>query len=438
MPCRFAIPRGIFSTSHGAICTATQAEQEWSHGRAGLTAKSGGARGEDDGGYSSNNGNASFGSAFDCAVGRGGCVPLASPPAQVSHVASVRCAPSHDSSLALDTESQRLDKMMSILGANSCSTSSSNGAQEVATGLKKTYSDKNNVDETAAPRLRVNCLEPAPDGHHSIVSPASSLGMGSPTTAMRSAPSEAGCHEHTRHFFQEDTSKNNAAALVNNSPADRERRPQEQVDEALDHARRAGPLWRALVGSHVRFPSRWEDLLDPPAADFAHCPDRVWSRWFYVARHRVKGDRRLNGREYGVRSRRSAGRLLLRLVVREAGSAWLAREVAIGCFHPNARGVRRGDPLPEAEDVREVWMAVRWSVEKGGGVGDSERPRPDPRTEGDSDSAVVEGFLMQKRGTLDYGTMGSALGHRKAVNNENVRAVSTLARVCAMCLFLGD
>jgi hypothetical protein len=32
-------------------------------------------------------------------------------------------------------------------------------------------------------------------------------------------------------------------------------------------------------------------------------------------------------------------------------------------------------------------------------------------------------FLTQKRQVLDYQSMGSPLGHRKAVNNENVRAV---------------
>jgi hypothetical protein len=51
---------------------------------------------------------------------------------------------------------------------------------------------------------------------------------------------------------------------------------------------------------------------------------------------------------------------------------------------------------------------------------DDNEPKLDLRDE----EGVVDNFLMQKRKTLDPMTMGSTLGHRKAVNNENVRAVS--------------
>merc|ERR1712008_102890 len=93
-------------------------------------------------------------------------------------------------------------------------------------------------------------------------------------------------------------------------------------------------------------------------------------------------------------------------------------DIAIGCFHPNSKGIRKSDPLPEAEDVREVWMAVRWLMDA-----DDDEPTLDLRREGADYEGVVDNFLMQKRRTLDYGSMGSALGHRKAVNNENVRAM---------------
>lgn len=108
----------------------------------------------------------------------------------------------------------------------------------------------------------------------------------------------------------------------------------------------------------------------------------------------------------------------MRMVIRETHSQQVSREVAIGCFHPNSKGIRKGDPTPEAEDVREVWMAVRWLIET-----DAHEPLLDFRREGNDYQGVVDGFLMQKRKALDYDTMGSALGHRKAVNNENVRAI---------------
>ena len=186
-------------------------------------------------------------------------------------------------------------------------------------------------------------------------------------------------------------------------------------DEALAHAQRAGPLWRSLVGQHVRFPRSWEGLLPPssPPLDENKC----WSRWFYVARHRVKGDRRLNHPQIGVKSRRSGGRILLHLSIRDTFEGHVSREIAVGCFHPNSRGVRHGEPDPATEDVREVYMAVRWVVDEGG----DGLPSLD-LDEGDY-GAMIDAFLTQGKTRLDYKTQGSAIGHRKAVTNENVKAI---------------
>ena len=110
----------------------------------------------------------------------------------------------------------------------------------------------------------------------------------------------------------------------------------------------------------------------------------------------------------------------MRLVVREMHTQQVCREVAIGCYHPSSKGIRKGDPTPENEDVREVWMSVRWLMDDV-----EDEPVPDLRKEGQNYEGVVDGFLMQKKKSLDYSSMGSALGHKKAVNNENVRAVSS-------------
>ncbi|KAL7484523.1 hypothetical protein ACHAW6_010164 [Cyclotella cf. meneghiniana] len=192
---------------------------------------------------------------------------------------------------------------------------------------------------------------------------------------------------------------------------------QHPAEEALTHARAAGPLWRSLVGNHVRFPYAWDSIL-PSSSPPIDRPNLKWSKWYYVARHRVRGDRKLNSREYGVRSRRSGGRILLNLVVRDMHTMNVCREIAVGCFHPNAKGIRKGDPSPEVEDVREIWMAVRWVV----GLNCTEPDLGVHHYEEDIE-CFIDSFLTQKRQVLDYYTMGSPLGHRKAVSNENVRAV---------------
>ena len=189
-----------------------------------------------------------------------------------------------------------------------------------------------------------------------------------------------------------------------------------QCNDALSHAQSAGSLWRSLVSNHVRFPQAWEDVL-PPSAPPLERPGYKWSKWYYVARHRVKGDSKLNSKEYGVRSRRSGGRILMNVLVREMHTPIVSREIAVGCYHPNARGIRSGDPVKQVEDVREVWMSVRWVIPE-----NAKEPELNEYCEEDVE-CFIDGFLTQRRRVLDYQTMGSPLGHRKAVNNENVRAV---------------
>ncbi|KAL9190729.1 hypothetical protein ACHAXT_000435 [Thalassiosira profunda] len=321
----------------------------------------------------------------------------------------VRFAPSQDSS-TLETESRRLDNLVSILNATSSTASSSNPG--AGTEFQRSSSDKENDVQTMpnAGASRANLTIET----HDVISPTSTLGLTSPAHNISSHS------EYASRYFEDDAPKPALISPIEEEPvevslSDVQRHRPEKVDEALAHAQRAGPLWRSLMQNHVRFPKRWEGTL-PATAPPIHNVYQRWSKWFYVARHRVKGDKRLNSREYGVRSRRSGGRILLRVLVREMHSQQVCREIAIGCLHPNSKGIRRGDPSPEAEDVREVWMAVRWLT-------DDDEPSLDLRNEADDYEGVLDSFLLQKRRSLDYGTMGSALGHRKAVHNENVRAV---------------
>ena len=62
-------------------------------------------------------------------------------------------------------------------------------------------------------------------------------------------------------------------------------------------------------------------------------------------------------------------------------------------------------------------MAVRWVVNEGGdGL-------PSLDLDSDDYSAMIDSFLTQGKTRLDYKTQGSAIGHRKACTNENVKAI---------------
>ncbi len=305
------------------------------------------------------------------------------------------CAASQDSS-EFETESRRVDNLIGILQSTSFA-SGSNADSAFKSLLSNTENDVRAHPDTSTPETETVGLLP---------NSVSAVAASSEVISL--------CAESPKQF--DTTETENKVSLVNNHP----KHSTAVVDEALAHAQNAGPLWRSLVGNHVRLPSKWNEIL-PPSSPTVHSIDHKWSKWYYVARHRVKGDKRLNSREFGVRSRRSGGRILLRLVIREVHSQQVCREIAVGCFHPNSKGIRKGDPLPETEDVREVWMAVRWVMDIADNV-----PTLCLRTNvGDNGyEGVVDCFLMQKRDVLDSSEMGSALGHRKAVSNDNVRAVS--------------
>ena len=185
-------------------------------------------------------------------------------------------------------------------------------------------------------------------------------------------------------------------------------------DPAYRHAQRAGLLWQTLASQHVRFPGHWWDGARSPQMgmleDFsgngrAHCA------WQYIARHRVYSNPTLKKM---VRNRASSGRLLLHIVVRDLITHLPVQDIAIGCFHPNARGVRRTEsPDPHEEDCREVWMAVRKRCEDGA-------------------VSAVDRYLTRGRG-IDDVAQTSPLGGRPRITNQNMRAVSPSVRL-VMCL----
>jgi hypothetical protein len=163
-------------------------------------------------------------------------------------------------------------------------------------------------------------------------------------------------------------------------------------DPAFLHAQRAGILWQSLVSQHVRFSSKWWNGARAPPMGVAEP-----QMWNYTGRHRVKGNRLINGL---VRNRGSTGQLLLHIIVRDIMTLDPVQDISIGCFHPNARGVRRTPAFdPFLEDCRDIWLALR--------------------RRGD-DASVVESLL--KRQHDDDGD-ASPLGGKHDVDNSNMRAV---------------
>jgi hypothetical protein len=334
-----------------------------------------------------------------------------------------------DSSV-FEAESRRLDNIMGILTTNFATTSRIEQCALSGTSLdmeNNVYAHPEVDDHVTA---EATCVQ-LQNSSLNLINATTAQIKPQPQNVAKSLVTNNTHSTNDAHYFQGDALRNIGAmnspeeTISNsakfNSAFKEQSRPQSQtsaVDEAFAHAEKAGPFWRSLVGNHVRFPSKWDGLL-PPTSPEIHSYNHKWSKWFYVARHRVKGDKRLNSAEFGVHTRRSGGRILMRMIIRGMQSQQVCREIAIGCFHPNSRGIRKGGPTLEDEDVREVWMAVRWLMSM-----DDAEPRLELRTDALNHESVVDKFLMQKKQSLDSATMGSTLGPRKAVNNGNVRAVS--------------
>lgn len=126
-------------------------------------------------------------------------------------------------------------------------------------------------------------------------------------------------------------------------------------DEAYRHASQAGFLWQSMVGQHVRFPSLWWDGARGPTMD--ESKEDGPGPWMYLNRQSVDRHPILNQL---VRCRASGGRLLLHIVVLDLMTRAPVQDVVIGCFHPNAKGIRDGSrALGRLEQCRDVWLAIR-------------------------------------------------------------------------------
>jgi hypothetical protein len=171
------------------------------------------------------------------------------------------------------------------------------------------------------------------------------------------------------------------------------------TDPAFQHALKAGGLWQSLVGSHVRFPRHWwgGGYRTAPLG----CPPQSagTNKWVYYDRHRVKGNKFLNR---FVRKRDEPGQLLLHLVVRDFMTSSPILDIAIGCYHPNAKSVRlTQDPNQRNNDCRDVWMAMRFRTN-------------------DMISVIDPVFCSEKMGPPTKSPLGDS---KRRISNLNVRSI---------------
>jgi hypothetical protein len=134
-------------------------------------------------------------------------------------------------------------------------------------------------------------------------------------------------------------------------------------DPAYRHAQKAGHLWQSLVSQHIRFPTSWYEgarsppLGCPPSPLTSPLSSVTLPQWQYCGRYPIYCHPVLNCL---VRGRSSAGRVLLHIIIKDGNTCEPVSDIAIGCFHPNARKVRPGtDANPSQESRRDIWIAIR-------------------------------------------------------------------------------
>lgn len=182
-------------------------------------------------------------------------------------------------------------------------------------------------------------------------------------------------------------------------------------DAGYRHALQAGTLWQSLCSQHVHFPALWydgEEPARPPMGCSRKGVSHQHSMWKYFGRHRVQGDLKLNRL---IGNRGSSGRLLLHIVVTSPTTGGAVADVCVGCFHPNARGVRLLAHHDEAiEHCRDVWTGYRH--------------RDTPTTQ--RKSRMEELLQHYNKGLVDTTPLGGA-GSRQAkslvLDNQNLKAV---------------
>jgi len=186
-----------------------------------------------------------------------------------------------------------------------------------------------------------------------------------------------------------------------------------EKDPGYMHALAAGTVFQTLVGEQIRFPKTWFDRERTPYL-LGDDINRK-GKWSYVASVPVRSDRFLN--KLIVKNRTKPGKILLHVVVRDDLNWAPTRHIALGVYHPNARGIREtDDPVPGNESLRMVWMAVRRCT----GLIDEDDASYVPKAT--DMQRRIDTVLLQGGSFETSGRPGPLDGHQK-VNNDNVRSI---------------
>lgn len=203
-------------------------------------------------------------------------------------------------------------------------------------------------------------------------------------------------------------------SMITYKPATLEAFPPTEIRESVPfrHAQKAGLLWQTIVGTFVKFPTVWFDGSRTPEMGISNKGDIV-PKWNFLCLLRIQ-DRIMSSY---IKDRRSSGKLMLHVIITDAEENEI-RDIAIGCFHPKARGVYSNNRYIEQnlEDIltddsfRDVWMAVRKRC------GNNEKNIG-------SKSTWIERFLTSGQSIDIVGRESPISHHKKSINNDNVRSV---------------
>ena len=186
-----------------------------------------------------------------------------------------------------------------------------------------------------------------------------------------------------------------------------------EEDPGYMHALAAGTVFQTLVGEQIRFSKTWFEGERTPYLLGDNINRK--GKWSYVASVPVRSDRFLN--KLIVKNRTKPGKILLHIVVRDDLNWTPTRHIALGVYHPNARGIREtDDPVPGDESLRMVWMAVRRCT----GSLDEDDASYVPKVT--DMQRRVDNVLLQG-GSFETSVQPSPLGGRHKINNDNVRSI---------------
>ena len=186
-----------------------------------------------------------------------------------------------------------------------------------------------------------------------------------------------------------------------------------EEDPGYMHALAAGTVFQTLVGEQIRFSKTWFEGERTPYLLGDNINRK--GKWSYVSSVPVRSDRFLN--KLIVKNRTKPGKILLHIVVRDDLNWTPTRHIALGVYHPNARGIREtDDPVPGNESLRMVWMAVRRCT----GILDEDDATHVPK---ETDMQRRVDSVLLQGGSFETSVQPSPLGGRHKINNDNVRSI---------------